>query len=168
LLVWRFLQQNQQRHCRYAFRSIRLGIIHPSWHHANVALCGIIHPSWYGGNWCTIINQILLLLIFHFNYFKSIIITINVGDDERRQYFIQVGVGEMANHMGYVKNAMAMFISELWASFKHSKSTFLKLCPTKKIWGIKLSFHSRNKLLIWTKTPPWVIFQSLTLIVKTQ
>jgi hypothetical protein len=27
--------------------------------------------------------------------------------------FYKGGVGEMANHTGYVKNAMAMFISEL-------------------------------------------------------
>ena len=59
-------------------------------------------------------------------------------------------------------------LSELWTSFKHSKWALLKLCPTKKMFGIKLSFHSRKKLLIWTKTPPLVIFQSQTLIVKTQ
>jgi hypothetical protein len=26
------------------------------------------------------------------------------------------------------------------------------------MWGIKIAFHSQNKFLIWTKTPPWVIF----------
>jgi hypothetical protein len=42
--------------------------------------------------------------------------------------------------MGYVENAIAMFFSEL------CKSTFLKLCPTKKMWGIKLSFHWKKNL----------------------
>jgi hypothetical protein len=36
------------------------------------------------------------------------------------------------------------------------------------MWEIKLSFHSRKQILIWTKTPPLVIFQSHTLMVKTQ
>jgi hypothetical protein len=36
------------------------------------------------------------------------------------------------------------------------------------MWGIKLSFHSRKQILIQTKTPPLVIFQSHTLMVKTQ
>jgi hypothetical protein len=65
------------------------------------------------------------------------------------------------------KPQLSFLFSELWTSFKHAKSTFFKICPTKNMWAIKLSIHSQNKLLIWTKTPPWVIFQSQTLIVKS-
>ena len=49
------------------------------------------------------------------------------------------GVGETWNMS---KIQLLCSLLELWTSFKHGKSTFLKLCPTKKMLGIKLSFHS--------------------------
>jgi hypothetical protein len=45
------------------------------------------------------------------------------------------------------QNAVDVISAVVQTSFKHGKPTFLKLCPTKKMWGIKLSFHSQNKTL---------------------
>jgi hypothetical protein len=39
--------------------------------------------------------------------------TIEVRNIEERQYFIQWEIGETANHMRYVKNAIVVFFSEL-------------------------------------------------------
>jgi hypothetical protein len=41
-------------------------------------------------------------------------------------------------------NAVIVTSAVVQTSFKHGKSTFFKVCRTKKIWGIKLSFTSQN------------------------
>jgi hypothetical protein len=48
------------------------------------------------------------------------------------------------------KSQFLCSISELWTSFTHGKSTFFKLCPTKKMWEIKLSFISQNPFVLWS------------------
>jgi hypothetical protein len=76
-------------------------------------------------------------------------------------------VGETANHMGYVKNTKG---NVFFQNFEPclSMATFHKLCPTKKMWGIKLSFRSLKKNPDLGKNSALSDFQSQTLIVKTQ
>jgi hypothetical protein len=45
-------------------------------------------------------------------------------------------------------NAVVVISIVVQTSFKHGKSTFFKICITKKIWDIKLTFISQNPFVI--------------------
>jgi hypothetical protein len=43
-----------------------------------------------------------------------------------------------------------MISAVVQTSIRHGKSTFFKICITRKVWGIKLPFTSKNPFVIWS------------------
>jgi hypothetical protein len=57
-------------------------------------------------------------------------------------------LGDFSKFNTHSQNAVDVISAVVQTSFKHGKPTFLKLCPTKKMWGIKLSFTYKNPFVI--------------------
>jgi hypothetical protein len=57
-------------------------------------------------------------------------------------------LGDFSNFNTHSQNAVDVISAVVQTSIKHGKSNFLKICLTKKMWGIRLSFTSQNPLVI--------------------
>jgi cytochrome c biogenesis factor len=57
-------------------------------------------------------------------------------------------LGDFSKLNTHSGNAVIVTSALVQTSFKHGKLTFFKICPTKKIWGIKLSFTSQNPFVL--------------------
>jgi hypothetical protein len=57
-------------------------------------------------------------------------------------------LGDFSKLNTHSKNAVTVTSAVVQTSFKHGKLTFSKICPTKKMWGIKLSFTSQNPFVL--------------------
>jgi hypothetical protein len=56
--------------------------------------------------------------------------------------------GDFSKSYTHGKNAVVGITAVVQTSIKHGKSTFFKICSTKKMWGIKLTLRSKNPFVI--------------------